>query len=127
MVVPVPLSERINFLLLMPRKPGKCTVYQLQEQETAIWKHMLPAAVECCRRDWTHEESCEYLETGKIPLSTAPWKSPICSCGEGKNVEDFPSKSFVKTFKRFAIRVAIPMLPAVSYVEAMDPRETCSF
>jgi hypothetical protein len=114
-------------MLLMPRKPGKCTVYQLQEQETAIWKHMLPAAVECCRRDWTHEESCEYLETGKIPLSTAPWKSPICSCGEGKDVEDFPSKSFVKKFKSSATRVAIPMLSAVSYVEAMDPRETCSF
>jgi len=89
-VVPVPLSERINFILLMPRKPGKCTVYQLQEQETAIWKHMLPAAVECC----------EYLETGKIPLSTAPWKSHICSCGEGKDVEDFPSslRQKIQTF-----------------------------
>jgi hypothetical protein len=54
-VFPVPLSERINFMLLMPKKPGKCAVYQLQDQETAIWKHMLPAAVECCRRDWTHE------------------------------------------------------------------------
>jgi hypothetical protein len=81
----------------------------------------MPAAVESCRRDWKHTDHCEYLEKGRAPLSLEPWKSPICSCRNSKDLDDFPGRSFAWALKGWATRVATPTLSAVSYVEAMDP------
>jgi hypothetical protein len=87
-------------------------------------RQFMPSAVESCRRGWKHTSMCAYLANGRAPISTEDWQSPICSCGEGKDTEEFPSESFVGNFKSIATRVAIPLLSAVSYVEPMGPERT---
>ncbi|KAI9650520.1 hypothetical protein NHQ30_000536 [Ciborinia camelliae] len=95
-------------------------LFPITREEHILWKKIMPAAVESCRRNWEHNASCEYLHTPP-PLSIEPWESPICRCGEGKDVADFPVKSTVKPYKEWATRIALPLLSAVSYVETMNP------
>ncbi len=108
-----------NVLVLL-RHPNR-RICADSENFQAIWKQIMPAAVESCRGDWKHKQRCEYLEKGRVPLSLEPWESSICSCGNGKDLDGFPTRSFAWALKGWATRVAIPTLSAVSYVEAMDP------
>lgn len=96
--------------------------YPVSRNEHILWKKMVPAAVESCRRDWEHDSSCAYRDA-QAPLSIEPHISPICKCGEGKDVGDFPEHSMIEPLKSRATRIAFPLLSAVSYVEAMDPPE----
>ncbi|KAM0138147.1 hypothetical protein ACHAO1_003615 [Botrytis cinerea] len=96
--------------------------YPVSRNEHILWKKMVPAAVESCRRDWEHDSSCAYRDA-QAPLSIEPHISPICKCGEGKDVGDFPEDSMIEPLKSRATRIAFPLLSAVSYVEAMDPPE----
>ncbi|KAF7958797.1 hypothetical protein EAE96_002330 [Botrytis aclada] len=96
--------------------------YPVTRNEHILWKKMVPAAVESCRRVWEHDASCAYRDT-QAPLSIDSYVSPICKCGEGKDVGDFPEDSMLEPFKTRATRIALPLLSAVSYVEAMDPPE----
>ena len=93
----------------------------IEEKEAVLWKQLFPALVERCRFSWEHKKSCEYISQNRIPLSTAHGKSSICSCGEGKDAKDFPSK--YNGFAKFATRIAIAPLSAVPYLESMLPRE----
>ncbi|KAE9405186.1 hypothetical protein BT96DRAFT_955383 [Gymnopus androsaceus JB14] len=86
--------------------------------EMRAWKCLLPVLAERCRYSWTHRADCEYIKTGQIPLSFAMGESPICRCGQGKDVEDMMR---VKDWAKFAprcTRVAISPLYAVSYMES---------
>ncbi|OAL70018.1 hypothetical protein A7D00_5547 [Trichophyton violaceum] len=81
---------------------------KISDNELRLWKHVLPAFVDRCRT-WKHLPSCEYMSTGKIPLS-ADWAQPIlCSCGEGKFPNGYEIQGFPewKHIKKYATRVAI--------------------
>ena len=79
----------------------------ISEEECPIWKHLLPCAVERCRNGWIHGQGCEYRKTAHIPLSVARGTPPICSCGQGKSVEEFPHDPSMHRLMRKATRVAL--------------------
>jgi hypothetical protein len=119
-VVPMTRAKRDSLFTLLPRSTGVLTVFQLKESETTLWKQILPAASELCRRGWEHNASCSYLSASSAPLSLEPWESSICSCGEGQDTKEFPSELFLSPFRQIATRIALPALSAVSYTEAME-------
>lgn len=88
-------------------------------EEAAVWRRLLPALAERCRQTWTHRTTCEYIKTGKVPLSFLPQESPICSCGEGKDVEGMRKVKGWKEFASLCTRIAISPLFAVSYMESV--------
>ena len=79
----------------------------VSEEEAPVWKHLLPSIVERCRNGWIHGEGCEYHKDKRIPLSVARGASPLCSCGEGKAIEDFPAVPSVRRLARKATRIAL--------------------
>jgi hypothetical protein len=120
-VIPMTRAQGDAFFASSPGSSGLLTVFQLQQRETTLWKQILPAAVESCRRGWEHTASCAYLTTRTVPLSLEPQESPICSCGGGMDAEDFPEEALLQPLRHLATRIAIPALSAVSYIEAMEP------
>ncbi|ESZ98325.1 hypothetical protein SBOR_1318 [Sclerotinia borealis F-4128] len=113
------VSEKIGERFLRTGR-SKLMAFYVTHAEHILWKKIMPAAVESCRRNWKHNASCEY-RNAQAPLSIEPWVSPICRCGEGKDVGDFPDDAMAKPFREWATRIALPLLSAVSYVEAMNP------
>lgn len=93
--------------------------YTVPAEVGKFMKKLMPAAVESCCRNWKHEASCTIR-----PIFNDYYKNSICSCGEGKDVKDFPTDICKAGFKAIATRVALPLLSAVSYIEAMDPERT---
>lgn len=57
-------------------------VVNLDEDETPFWKYLLPMFAERCRA-WKHKATCEYIRSGKVPLSTDLEERSVCSCGLG--------------------------------------------
>ncbi|KAF9067980.1 hypothetical protein BDP27DRAFT_1383821 [Rhodocollybia butyracea] len=90
---------------------------QLMEGEVASWKHLIPAFVERCRVSWIHTENCEYKTQGRIPLTEEIERNPLCSCGEGKDVEGMLKNSLWRPFAPFATRIGLSPLFAVTYLE----------
>ena len=121
----VPLTEpRIDKVLSHMQKlvqTERNMGLNIGEEESVLWKQLLPALVERCRFSWEHKETCEYMSKNRIPLSTAHGEMPICTCGEGKDTNDFPAE--FKGFAKLATRIAIAPLSAVPYVESMIPRD----
>ena len=63
--------------------PGAYLQSDCSEEVMQAWRELLPAVTERCRT-WTHDpETCEYLTTRKIPVSTQPGENPLCSCAGG--------------------------------------------
>ncbi|KAJ3863560.1 hypothetical protein EV359DRAFT_42875 [Lentinula novae-zelandiae] len=89
---------------------------QLMEGEVASWKHLIPAFVERCRT-WSHGQNCEYKTLGRIPLTEEIEHNPICSCGEGKDVEGMSKIAAWRPFAPYATRIALSPLFAVTYLE----------
>ncbi|KAJ3746220.1 hypothetical protein DFH05DRAFT_1394437 [Lentinula detonsa] len=90
---------------------------QLMEGEVASWKHLIPAFVERCRMSWSHGENCEYKVSGRIPLTEEIEHNPLCSCGEGKDVEEMLGVPLWQPFACYVTRIALSPLFAVSYLE----------
>lgn len=88
-------------------------------EEVVMWRRLLPALAERCRQTWRHRATCEYIKTGKVPLSLLPLESPICSCGEGKDVEGMHKVKGWKEFAPLCTRIAISPLFAVPYMESV--------
>lgn len=92
----------------------------LPEKESILWKRLIPALVERCRT-WTHKTTCEYQEMGgAAPLSTDEYETPLCSCGQGKNLlDDFTKQENGEwaPFAKYATRMAIAPIFSVPYVE----------
>ena len=91
----------------------------INDEETNLWKHLLPAYVERART-WKHDgRKCEYRTKGQIPLSLEQGTSPICSCGMGLLHPRFMSnvRGFENFFRHYATRVAISPLFACPLVE----------
>ena len=120
-VVPLNVS-RVKLIARLLRNHDDVGWLSIGEGEMTLWKQLLPACVERCRATWDHKSSCQYLVKGRIPLSTAQGKIPICGCGEGLDVENFPAH--LSGLAMFATRIAIPLLSAVPYVEPMPPLST---
>ena len=91
---------------------------RVSNEESILWKRMLPALAERCRT-WDHKSTCEYRSRG-APLSTEEGQSPLCSCGEGvisgAELTKLGSKEWAP-FAKYAIRIAIAPIFPVPYVE----------
>ena len=83
------------------------------EDEVIAWKQLLPAFAERCRT-WKHTVNCEYISKG-IPVSIE--ESPLCGCGQGKNLGLFPQTSAWKIFAPFVTRIALAPLFSTSFLE----------
>ncbi|TFK74159.1 hypothetical protein BDN72DRAFT_813396 [Pluteus cervinus] len=90
-------------------------------EERSAWMQLLPALTERCRQ-WEHKKTCEYLEKGKIPLSLDYGTVPICTCGRGIGTEELTKVSLWKPFARYATRMAVSPLFAVSYLDTVAGR-----
>ena len=91
----------------------------INDEETKLWKHLLPAYVERART-WKHDgRKCEYRTKGQIPLSLEQGTSPMCSCGTGLLHPRFMGnvRGFENLFRHYATRVAISPLFACPLVE----------
>ncbi|KIK55168.1 hypothetical protein GYMLUDRAFT_48134 [Collybiopsis luxurians FD-317 M1] len=88
-------------------------------QEMRAWKQLIPALVERCRQTWMHQDDCEYIKTGRVPLSYAIGENVICHCGQGRDVEGMLRKKEWKRFAPFSTRIAISPLYAVSYMDSV--------
>ena len=109
---------------------GKPLCITVSEEESILWKQLLPALAERYRYTWTHSDACEYRVQGRIPLSTAHNENPLCSCGEGRAIEAFPTRSECMPLARYVTRIAISPISAVPYVESMcspNPQDKLGF
>lgn len=121
-VVPITTSRK---QILLGFEPTSLMMYlRLTPEITRLLKPLIPSAVESCRGTWTHENTRAYLANNCAPILTDAWQNLICSCGEGKYVVNFSSKSFVGSFENVATSIAIPLLSAMSYLEPMAPMRT---
>ncbi|ODM18169.1 hypothetical protein SI65_06040 [Aspergillus cristatus] len=85
----------------------------VDKSELLQWKHALPAMVERCR-DWNHKPSCEYLTSGKVPVSVEFRQQPLCSCGKGRFPRSYKTAlpGIWKEMSKHAVRAAIaPVFP----------------
>ncbi|XPT04655.1 hypothetical protein M3J09_013731 [Ascochyta lentis] len=82
----------------------------VNDDETSVWKHLLPAFAERCRQ-WTHKDTCEYQVTGCVPISMETNELFMCSCGAGVFPNDYlkSTKPFEQV-SHLAVRVAIPVI-----------------
>ncbi|CAA7259328.1 unnamed protein product [Cyclocybe aegerita] len=85
------------------------------DEETKVWKKLLPVFVERCRT-WKHRSTCEYLTEG-IPASSELPETPLCSCGKGKDLGEFGKIPKWKALHPEATRVAICLLFTFSFME----------
>ncbi|KAI9867364.1 MAG: hypothetical protein M1813_008922 [Trichoglossum hirsutum] len=102
---------------------SRSLIMPLLDEESILWKQLLPSLAERCRYTWTHRTSCEYRVQGRVPLSTVHAELPLCSCGEGQALEGFPNGNELKPFRKYATRIAIPPLFAVPYAEPLMTEE----
>lgn len=87
---------------------SKSLIIDANKKEMELWQRLLPALIERCR-SWEHATDCKRKTRSAKPL--------ICDCGIGKDAAHMPNDH--KGMAEFAIRVAIPMISAVPYVESM--------
>lgn len=91
----------------------------LTKAESVLWKRLIPALVERCRT-WTHKPGCEYQQGGVAPLSTDDNETPLCSCGEGKDLPDGfaeEENGAWAPFAKYVTRMALAPIFPVPYVE----------
>lgn len=82
-------------------------IIRTSKDELRLWKEAAPAWTERCR-SWSHKPNCEYVKTGKIPLSTETGHKILCSCGEGTVPADFmPNFAGWKDLAKHSVRAAI--------------------
>ncbi|KAF2839031.1 hypothetical protein M501DRAFT_756096 [Patellaria atrata CBS 101060] len=92
------------------------TNMKVSDQEQVLWKQILPAAAERCRT-WRHKRCCEYVKHRTIPLSTKHGENPLCSCGRGQMLEEFPQDPELRVFRDHVTRIALPVISSVPYID----------
>ena len=93
------------------------------DDETKLWKLLLPALAERCRT-WKHLPTCEYLRQG-IPAYMEGLEfeaSPLCSCGKGKDLGTFGMRPEWREFHSEATRIALSPLFSSSFIK-IPPRK----
>ena len=118
-VVPLTISRvKELFRPLSALQESQPLSIRVSNEESILWKRMLPALAERCRT-WNHKSTCEYQSRG-APLSTEEGQSPLCSCGEGiisgAELAKLGSKEWAP-FAKYAIRIAIAPIFPVPYLE----------
>ncbi|KAF8180177.1 hypothetical protein BJ912DRAFT_1145817 [Pholiota molesta] len=79
--------------------------------EKRMWTLLLPLLAERCRT-WQHTDACEYRTRGVPASLDVAERSPLCSCGKGKNLGRFGTVTEWAPFRDEATRVAIgPLFP----------------
>jgi hypothetical protein len=119
---PSRVQELTSALRAMPEE--EILSIEISDKESVLWKQLMPCLVERCRQTWTHQSSCGYRTTNRIPLSTTHGEVPICSCGEGKVLDGFPTGIRYKAFAKFATQIALAPIFAVPYVEPIVSETT---
>ena len=123
----IPLSKQ-NLNKLSPAlKRAELTghwkdVIVTSDDETKLWKLLLPALAERCRT-WKHLPTCEYLLQG-IPACMEGSKfeaSPLCSCGKGMDLGTFGTRPEWKEFYSEATRIALSPLFSYSFAVVRIP------
>ncbi|ESZ91811.1 hypothetical protein SBOR_7806 [Sclerotinia borealis F-4128] len=102
---------------LLNHNTTQAVEYTMKEADELAMKQMLPATVEACRKSWNHAPGCEYRQYSSITLFTELSQSPTCSCGEGKDRENFPRVKGWEILSKYATRIALMPLSSVPYVE----------
>ena len=121
----IPLSEQ-NLDKLSPALGRLSGIGQVlintPDDETKLWKLLLPALAERCRT-WKHLPTCEYLRQGIPPcMEGLEFRaSPLCSCGKGKDLGTFGTRPEWKEFHSEATRIALSPLFSSSFIKI--PRE----
>lgn len=91
----------------------------MTNEESTLFKLMLPALAERCRT-WKHQPACPYPSMG-VPVSIEEGRSPLCGCGEGKisgaELARLGHKEWAP-FAKYATRIAIAPIFPVPYVES---------
>ena len=121
----IPLSQQNMGKLSPALKRAELTgqwhvVIVTPDDETKLWKLLLPALAERCRT-WKHLPTCEYLLQG-IPACMDGLKleaSPLCSCGKGKDLGTFGTRPEWKEFHSEATRIALSPLFSFSFLNTM--------
>ena len=118
----IPLSQQ-NSVKLSPALERLTGIDQAlintPDDETKLWKFLLPALAERCRT-WKHLPTCEYLHQG-IPAYMDGLEfeaSPLCSCGKGKDLGTFGMRPEWKEFHSEATRIALSLLFSSSFPKA---------
>lgn len=116
-VVPLTTS-RVRELIMPLMNLQRANHVQLEFSQggTALWRRALPALAERCRRDWQHQATCGYQQTGAA-LPTAKDQSPLCSCGEGQVGAEFHRNAAWAPFAKYATRIALMPIFPVLYLE----------
>lgn len=89
----------------------------LVEEESRVWKQLLPSFAERCRVGWQHGAGCKYLSQKGIPSDLGFSVDPICHCGRGKETEEFLKRPEWKPLAPFVARIALGPLFGVPYLD----------
>ncbi|PHH70322.1 hypothetical protein CDD80_6099 [Ophiocordyceps camponoti-rufipedis] len=109
------MSPTMRPFLMNLQKEKMCQI-NVDDEELALWKKVLPSMVERCRT-WSHRPMCDYKRAGEVPLSVKPEKKFLCSCGNGVFPDKFVLLKHWQDAKADAVRVAISPTYAVPFVE----------
>ncbi|KAF4589284.1 MYND finger family protein [Ophiocordyceps camponoti-floridani] len=101
---------------LLEIQSGQVCQINVDDEELALWKKVIPSMVERCRT-WRHRPMCDYKRAGQVPLSVKPEKKFLCSCGNGVFPDNFFLMEHWEDAKADAVRVAISPTYAVPFVE----------
>ena len=114
----IPLSQQNKSKLSPVLESIEGVVINTPDGETKLWRLLLPALAERCRT-WKHLPTCEYLLRG-IPADAKSLEfkaSSLCSCGRGKDLGIFGTKSEWKEFHSEATRIALSPLFSFSFLK----------
>ncbi len=107
------LSDDAFFSLISAKTRG----INPRPRVTTLWKNMLPALVERCRRNRTHPPDRFYRQANRVPLATQNGDRILYACGEGKDLAGFSIRPECQPFAKLGTRIAIPVLFPVLYLE----------
>ncbi|KXN86114.1 hypothetical protein AN958_10481 [Leucoagaricus sp. SymC.cos] len=108
--------SQLNTKLLARLLNGVKTFANIYGEELHYWNHALPVFAERCRQ-WEHLPTCDYLLNKRIPLTIEYGKTPLCSCGKGKNLGSLFEDGQWEDLAPHAIRIALSPIFPVTYLE----------
>ncbi|KAI1612183.1 hypothetical protein EDD36DRAFT_277223 [Exophiala viscosa] len=111
-------NEHATANFLGARLQSNLQAIEIDENELAVWQHVLPAFAERCR-DWQHRHFCEYDKAeASVPLSTERGEDALCSCGRGKFPKGYNQHILGwDKITQHCTRIAITPLFPVPFVE----------
>ena len=117
-VLPFTISKVMSLQSALTRlQESYVLALRLSNEESILWRQMMPALAERCR-DWEHGPKCGYKSEGP-PVSLEEGKSPLCTCGEGKiSNTDFAKlgKKSWGPFAKYVTRIAISPIFPIPYL-----------